>query len=318
MADTGPVLWEVLAVLAFLLLLLVVGYYALTRLRLRKKQLSLELDTAKELLEDRSFNQVRLARSEADLLEQRGVDVGRARTLLTEAEAARNRRDYDNALALARSAHEALVKMHQGLPLGDRSATAARPSSGRGLGPASPSSPPPLSGFGGATLASEGDDADPVESSAAAPPRPAIPRNKAESRFQLSLLAEELTRATTDAGPNAAVVEATEIQTLATTAFDKADFTEALRLALRARRRLGTRLETLPATAATKAPAPEGSEEPLTCRSCGEPLRANDRFCRYCGTLRGTARCAGCGAALEPDDKFCAACGRPSGDGAPG
>ncbi|HYK92901.1 MAG TPA: zinc ribbon domain-containing protein [Thermoplasmata archaeon] len=312
MADSGPALWEVFAVLGFLVLVLLVGYYAVTRLRLRRKQLSLELDSSKDLVEDRSFNQLKLARAEADLLASRGIDVGRARELIVEAETARGRRDYDNSLALARSAHESLVRLHQGLPI--TSSAGPKPTGLTGRTPplAFPSTAPGGPLDRGPEF--EGPQSTPLPGRDDPSARATLPRNKAESKFQISLLDEELTRATSTAGPNAAVLEATEIKGRATTAFDQGDFTEALRLALRGRRRLGTQLETLAPGPGAAAPAP--AETGMVCISCGEALRANDRFCRSCGTLRGTARCAACGTALDAEDKFCAACGRPTGDGA--
>ena len=311
MTDTGPALWEVFAALGFLILVLLVGYYALTRLRLRRKQLSLELDTSKDLVEDRSFNQLRIARAEADLLASRGIDVHRARGLIEEAEAARGRRDYDNSLALARSAHESLVKLHQGLPLSNppMAGAATRAGGASQLDAAPPPTLEPAVPIGARDPPSSRAAQGLAEDVNRAP----LPRNKAESKFQMSLLDEELTRATASSGPNAAVLEATEIKTRAGEAFDKGDFTEAMRLALRGRRRLGTQLETL-APAPSSVGASGDAETSTACRSCGEMLRANDRFCRFCGTLRGTARCASCGTPLEADDKFCASCGRPTAD----
>ena len=316
MADTGPAVWEIVGVAAILFVILLVGYYAITRLKTRRKQLSLELDTSRELVEDRAFNQLRLARTEADLLDRQGTDVSRIRPLIAEAEAARDRRDFDNALALARSAHESLVKLQGGHPL---------PGGSVSSGPLersapSPAADPPGLRPAGAGLSTEGlmGRTSPTGLGEAAlpeaPPKTALPRNKAEARFQLSLLADELTRATESKGPNAQVLEATEIRDTASAAFDRGEFTEAMRLALRGRRRLGTQLETLPPKPGTKTPPSPVPDEAVKCSSCGEPLRGNDRFCRFCGTLRGPARCAGCGAPLENDDRFCATCGRPVGD----
>lgn len=298
----------VAAVLLGGVVLFLIGYYSFVRIRARRAKLSLELDTAADLVEDRSYNQLRLARTEADALEGRGVDVRGPRALLESATAAQSKRDFDHALALARSAHESLVKLQQGatpLPAGP--------------GPR-PVAAAPSAQAGPAVAAAPGAPAE-------IPVRPAIPKNKAESRFQLSLLDDELGRPDPAPADPAAIPEARGIQAKAQAAFDQGDFTEAMRLALRARRRLGARLETLPATsaaagagAAASAPLTEtegGDEEPLACRSCGEALRSTDRFCRYCGTLRGPDRCPDCGTPLLATDRFCGGCGRTVGAAAP-
>lgn len=321
MAVTPPA-WQIVLVAVLFLIVLLVGYYALIRLKARRKKLSLELDNARELVEDRAFNQIRLARAEADLLTRRGTDVSRPGALLNDAEAAQKRRDFDNALALARSAHEALVRLQSRSPTADTALAGGRsvstvPASRRLVSTgASPTSTAP-------TL--DGNPADPPESPYEArgeeETRVQLPKNKAESHFQLNLLQDEMAKATADRGPDASVTESTALQEKAKAAFDRSDFTEALRLSLKARRRLGARLETLgpSPTMGTGAPSGDspdggpsridGASELLTCGSCGETLRPSDRFCRSCGTLRGPARCPACGAAIEPDDRFCAACG---------
>jgi len=300
--------WTIVVVLALLLfLVLLAGYYAVTRLRARRQKLALELDTARDLIEDRAFNQVRIARAEAALLASRGVDVEGPTKLLADAEAARSRREFDTALALGRSAHESLVRLQRGDPASDDAP--ARPPAPRTTWvpeslPVGPDADDPPSG--------DRSDDDVV-------PRAGLPKNKAEARFELALLREEIGRRTDAGTADAAVAESTKMADLAGQAFDRGDFTEALRLALRGRRHLGAHLETVPppTIAASATPTPATSEAPLACSGCGEPLRPTDRFCRFCGTLRGPARCAGCGTPLAEEDRFCAACGRPV-PGAPG
>ncbi len=323
MVDSGPSVWVIAGVAGFLFAVLLLGYYAISRLRARRKKLSLELESSRELVEDRAFNQLRLARTEADLLDRQGVDVSRPRQLLGEAEAARGRRDFDSSLAMARSAHEALIRLHRegvsppatGRP-GPEPTGAMREEpfpSPRMVEPTTVPAFPDDQGLS-AREPTLGGPAAGAAPPAEEPPRAPLPKNKAESKFQLSLLGEELARASKERRGDATVEETAELQAKASDAFGRAEYTEALRLALRARRRLGAQLETLPAPPSPAAPVGAAPEEPLKCRSCGEPLRGNDRFCRYCGTLRGPARCEACGTPLEPADRFCAACGRPIGD----
>jgi hypothetical protein len=148
---------------------------------------------------------------------------------------------------------------------------------------------------------------------AEAPPALRLPKNKAEAHFQLRLLEEELGPAGAEKGPNAAIIDARALRDQAQAAFDRADFTEALRLSLKGRRRLGAKLETLPpGPVAAPSTSPSVVPDPgelYKCSSCGEILRPSDRFCRYCGTLRGPSRCPTCGTAADTDDRFCSGCG---------
>ena len=56
----------------------------------------------------------------------------------------------------------------------------------------------------------------------------------------------------------------------------------------------------------------------LPCPSCGNAVRAGDRFCVRCGdslpgdaaTVRDELTCPNCGALIQGGDEFCAKCGR--------
>ncbi|MFA6108076.1 MAG: response regulator [Candidatus Latescibacterota bacterium] len=46
------------------------------------------------------------------------------------------------------------------------------------------------------------------------------------------------------------------------------------------------------------------------CAQCGAPAKADDRFCRQCGSgLERRRVCAKCGTACAPGDRFCGNCG---------
>lgn len=296
---------DVLQIVALLLLAffgLLVGYYVIVRLRRRRQALSLELESSRELVEDRAFNQVQLAKAAADQLQARGVDTSKIRSLVLDAEAARSRGDHDSALAFARSAQESLARLQK---------------SGTGLPPAAPRPSAPVGAPGLATLIAippSGGGAPAPGADTAPSPTVRLPRNKAEARFQITLLSEEIQRAATASGPGAAVDEATALRDQAQAASDRSDYTQALGLALKGRRRIGGRVESLPATPATAAVShAQEAEAVLVCAGCGEKLRPSDRFCRYCGTLRGPARCPSCGAAADDDGAFCAKCGAKLG-----
>ena len=280
------------------------------RLRLRLASLRSELGESPEHVDDRSYNLLRIARSEADVLARQGVDVHAATDVLAEADASLRRRDYDGALACARRAHEVLVALRDSPATGRTSAVpfpSMTPFSGpRSNGPSSNDSAP----------ASDG----PPEMGSAPPPA-RLAKNRAESHFQISLLNEEIEREAAGQPAAGALAEVRQGATDAQGAYDRGDYTEALRLALRGRRRLGARIESLPAPTVRIPPSPSPevpvrSDVPVgtaPCASCGRPLRLSDRFCRGCGASRAPTSCPSCSTPLEPDDKFCAACGATVG-----
>jgi hypothetical protein len=298
-----------------LLAALFVCIYFIVQMRRRRAQLANEPMPSREQLDDRAFNQIHIARASAERLHRSGVDVDSVLTLLDNAEKARARGDPDTATALARSAQETLVRLRsnpptrvpapQEAPLSSAAAMAPNASDGAWID-ARASSPAPL------------PVRDPSGSSDA--PVGRLPKNKAESRFQLNLLEEDVRRSEGSAPKAAETIEGRTLLHDGRSAFDRGDYTEALRLGLRGRRRVGARLETLAPSRSTQpeppdeeaAPAPIATPTdggPGTCANCGAPMKGADAFCRACGASRSSTRCGQCGQALAADDRFCGACG---------
>lgn len=304
-----PVVWEDIGVAVVLIgVTVALMYWAFHRLRRRQGELSKELAESKASIEDRAFNEIHLARSAADHLARSGHPVEGVQRLIERASDAYQGRDFPNALAMASSAREALLHVR------------TTPSVSPATIPSAPdgSTSDPLASSSGPThvlpvptMAPDGGD----EMSPATTSR--LPRNKAESHFQLKLLDDDLAAATTAQRSDAAAVEARATAAEAHASYDRGDFTEALRLGLKGRRRIGARLETLPppSAPAQELPAPSGasSEVAVTsnCSTCGQPMRATDQFCRGCGTSRSTGRCAQCGEPMTGADRFCGVCGAP-------
>ncbi|MCI4348954.1 MAG: zinc ribbon domain-containing protein [Thermoplasmata archaeon] len=310
---------DLLIVIAILVaVFLFFNFFIIRRTRLRRRQLSGEISDAKEVVEDRAHNQIRIALQEASILERDGVDVSRPRRLLDDAGAAYRRQDYHHSLQLGRTAHDVLVSLRQQ----SRSSAAPTPSGSSTVRPESLAAlalgaPDPL----GNGLA---EDSESVVAIPPEAPRPAIPKNRMESHFQLSLLRDELEIAQRDRPAAAAVVEASRLATEAHSAEGQEEYTEALRIALKARRTLGGKIETLPppraAPSASRATTVGGTEalrstpileSPEVCPKCGRPTRREDAFCRSCGAPRAPAKCPRCGGPLEANDQFCGRCGSP-------
>ncbi len=289
---------ELIAV-TVVLIVIVLGIFlvVLRRLRSRRDQLLGELGSKPVLVQDRAFNRLAMARREADVLARTGTDTSRARELIAQSQGAFDNREYPRSYELAQSAHEALVN--------------ARGKVG------SPASPIPSS----STPASWVSSSSPTPSAAPAPSAPPLARNRAESQFQLHVLDQELTAARRDRPKQSGTTEAATLQLQAQAAYDRGEYTEAFRLALRARRSLGGKVEALAASPrpAGSGAAPSATVDPAAaaeqvaaanrCPNCGYPTMASDTFCRGCGTPRTPSVCAACGAPRAPADAFCGRCG---------
>jgi len=282
--------------------------FLLRRLRDRKAKLLGDLSDRPQLNQDRAFNRLAMARREVTILAGQGVDVRRAQELIAESQGEFDLHQYEKAYQSAQSAHEALVNARQqgsmtsGVPLG-----------------AKPEPSTPLPTHAGPTAAA------PETAPYPPPPTPALPKNRAESRFQIELLEEELSRLPSRRAKSSPAAEADALRSQATAAFDRGDFTEAFRLALSGRRALGASVESLPlsgtAPAGAPRPVPNGSAatdatkdaEAVAsgerCPDCGFPALAGDAFCRGCGRPRSATSCSSCGAPRVGDEPFCGRCG---------
>jgi hypothetical protein len=333
-SGTPTFTYEIGAVLA-LILVAIGALYAFNRYMQRRFG-ALATRETHLIVADRAYNQIRIGRAAADRLARSGTDVSEARALLDRAESAREARSYDDSIALVKKAQEQLALARSGaaglasLTSPERSAASARPEGSSptpypaGTTAKQPSelpevgeSPPLVSG----TAAIEG----PVPT--IEPPR-RPPKNKLEARFQLSLATDELKRAEESSPRPKGLPEALRLRSAGQEAFDREDFTEALRLALRSRRTLGSRVEGLPASTPasppTTGPAPTGggSARPASspapgsdrgsgavCPACGRVTGPDDRFCRTCGAPMVAPACTHCGAPLQAGDRFCGKCG---------
>jgi hypothetical protein len=292
-----------IAVTAILVIVVVAIFLViLRRLRARRDQILSELGAKPALVQDRAFNRLAMARREAELLGRTGTDTSRAQELIAQSQGAFDTRQYPRSYELAQSAHEALVH--------------ARGRAGS-PGPVAGTPRPPLSG---SSVSSD---------TPAAPPAAPLPRNRAESQFQMRLLDTELTAARAAHPAQGTTLEATQIQGQAQAAFDGGEFTEAFRLALRARRTLGGKVEALaasPRLAGSVGPGltgpptsldPTASAERVAgadrCPNCGYPTLPEDTFCRGCGVPRAATVCPACQSPRAPSDTFCGRCGAQFG-----
>ena len=293
----------VLGVVVVAVLLVAIG-----RLKRRRAQLLDELKNAPELIHDRAYNRLAMARREVEILARQGTDVTRAREMIAQSQSAFDLGKFDRSYELAQSAHESLVAARSGRPLS--STAGAQPLSSR----ASPA-PAPGAGASSAPPATErpGDLPDPGSRN------PLVP-NQAQAQFELKLLDADLAEAQRTRPAHPATLAAVELRANAQTSWEAGQYTDSFRFALRARRSLGsveavgpspgTGGSTPSPPALDAADAAERAASSARCPECGNPVNADDAFCRGCGVPRAPSVCPGCGAPRGIRDAFCGRCGR--------
>lgn len=319
MVSSATLYGEIGIVLAAIFVILI-GLYLLNRY-MKRRGPELALREGRAILDDRSHNQIRLGRSAAERLSREGIDVSEATHLLDRAEVARKAGNLEMSIDLAGKAKDSLAAARSANgPIGSasssmassRPATAGPAAAAGSAAAAAPAAPSILAG------AEPELSNGPVSAASVDAPVNRPPRNKMEAHFQLSLVQDELEKARPEKGRTKVYKDADSLRAQAQSAYDAQDFTEALRLALKSRRTLGTRVESFPVSAAAPAAAPLTAEPGTAasqptfgqkCPKCGRVAAANDQFCRACGAPIAPAVCAACGAPLLSGDRFCGKCG---------
>jgi hypothetical protein len=295
--DSSAVVYAAIVGVGIALLLFVALF---SRLRNRQRDARLAQESTQSD-EERAFNQIQIVRASLEHLEKQGFDVGAVRALLSEAQGADERGDHAGALSTVTRAKEKLLQIRNSAAGGD-------PTPG-GTGLASPAGAA-LSGAPAPEGAPDGES----------PARPRLPPHQVEARFEMTALSADLAHA----GPSVSAENRAEAQSLfgqAHSAYDRREYAEAWRLALRGRRRLGTPLETVAASPATVTTSPDPTAQPpetptpdtRPCPTCGRASRSGDQYCRSCGAALRGAKCPRCGTKMDPADRFCPGCGTPSG-----
>ena len=106
---TGLELYTLLFVVVIAVIVVGLMLYLLQLLRRRRSKLLGDLDQHPAAIRDRAFNRLAMARREARMLSDQGVDVTRAEELISEGQGAFDTQHFDEAYRTAQSAHEALV-----------------------------------------------------------------------------------------------------------------------------------------------------------------------------------------------------------------
>ncbi|MDE1819416.1 MAG: zinc ribbon domain-containing protein [Euryarchaeota archaeon] len=366
----GPIFLGV-GVLIVLVVVLILVWRVIVPMWVKRRQAQVAEGTA--WIEDRAWNQIQAAKALADFLDREGTDIREAVVQIEVATGKYEMRRYVEAQRLAKEVTEKLAARRKraretpgastpkpvGKPIvepepegpthrdlarrvGDPDPE-ERPSPTRGS-----ISSPPLR----ATEAGAGGDVEHDEEEGSAPPeeiedgtitaeRAKRPKDFMEARFMLTSLQNDLDAAPAERKQDPAVREARDWAQKSQASFDRKDYTESLRLAMRGRRRLGgagistisvgagtvveappeelsptaRRSSAPPPTAATSAPpsATAPTSPAMSCGRCGRVNNSGDRFCRGCGAMLAPPSCPRCHRPVEADDRFCHGCGSPLG-----
>jgi hypothetical protein len=140
-----------------------------------------------------------------------------------------------------------------------------------------------------------------------------LPQNYLESKFMIECARMSIDTASKQGSD---MVEAERMLAIAMEHYDRTEYTEALKHALRAKRTAeGQKVSVQPET----RPPEAGKEEPKApievpgkadCGNCGQPVDESDNFCRKCGTkIVRVPRCPSCSSEVDEGDAFCRKCG---------
>jgi hypothetical protein len=278
---------EIIILVIAVLILAAVGYVQLRYIR-NKKETRLSSSTQ----QDDAYNTVATTKAVASSLHQNGRDTKEADLLIYQAESAYERHEYDKCLHLCNEAK-----------------TALRNSREKDLmnAPAPPPEP------------KEEKEAK-AEGSTVVPATQAkkLPTNYLESKFVIDTVKGMMNEA-----PEDKKAEAKGFCDEAEEHFEKESYTDALRMAMKAKRCLAgpSKPEASKSAAVERISAPEPASKPAAshapvptirkegCPKCGAEMSEDDVFCGACGSMKGERTCPSCSKKAAPEDAFCRKCG---------
>lgn len=266
------------AIILFAAAIGVVAFLEIRFLRKRMKGRRMRFAKRDDELSDQAHNAVVTTRAIVSSMERQGVKSDEASAWMHEAELALGRRNFRVALDLTSKTRDRLMSLK-----------AAETSRGD------------LAKLD--QMATVGGSAEVTTKERL---QKEFPPNLLQSKFSIDL-AETAIDAARSAGKDTAV--ATQLLGSAKARYDAQDYDGALRLSRQSKRSAGGESVEVPALSTAEGRAVAVPNR--ACPSCGVSIRADDAFCRKCGTRVSPSACASCGTELLPDDAFCRKCGTP-------
>jgi ribosomal protein L40E len=264
---------------------IIMGIVIFLELRYFRSKRKSRLDV--KILQDDAYNSIQTTKAVAEALKTRGRVSKEANLLIIEAEAAFQRGNHLYALESINKAKDLLKNVKQDAD--------------------------PVAAIVSKVVTKGGEEKCEVPFQEARK----MPKNYLESKFMICSVRNILAQS----GSKEKNAVAEENLRQADERFQKEDYTEALKLALRAKRALDGGadsigpMESKPIAADAQVerlpPQPKSLRGPSkSCVRCGASLTEGDVYCRKCGLkVDRSPKCSRCGEKLAEDDIFCRKCG---------
>ena len=276
--------YNVLIISAALIALSVIAWLELRYIKGRR------VDADSTVEQDHVYNSLATYKAVSDSLRAQGRDTTEADILLFQAESAYRHGQYLDCKELSGRAKTAL----RNAPQKEAPSPPSQPKEIiRESEPAEVQADPPSS-----PRTAPSEAAAPAEVPSLKAKK--MPCNYLESKFVI-----ETTKSMLDEAPEQQREAARSMLDDADACFEEADYTDALRHAVKAKKLLEGCEEAAPAVKECGAPP---SEDMIACAICGAAMSGDDAFCFACGTPAART-CPHCSAALIEGDVFCRRCG---------
>lgn len=207
-------------------------------------------------LREEAYNSVESARAISRILSRKGVNVEDANAIIMKAEALYREGDYGGAKSLSDEAKRIMDRSRQEKLITKEEREVK-------------------------VLEKKEEDLSPTFVL-----QKKYPENYLAAKFSLEM-AQSMYDSSSEEDRRGALVYLEE----AKKAFDRNDFSESLRYAIKTQKYLKKEIEE------------------LKCPSCGVTVNQGDVYCWNCGTRLKMEKCPRCGAEVQPNDKFCRSCG---------
>ncbi len=306
---------QFILLITFVSLSILLFAYLLLWINRRKNKKAMLL--GKVPIEEDTYNQMQIVKSMANVMEDKGYDVGGVKSVLHKAEIAYVDGRYGECLEIVNNAKRMLMRIRNEEKIEDTMS----PHVERELEiikNVTPATSQPLE-----TMKTVEDKKEEEEM----PPQvkdymKKLPPNYLQSKFEIGVVEEKILRK-----EEGEVKEAAKLYLIkAKEAFEHGDYASALKFAVRSNKILDTNEVTYVSMdkigTVEKTPAPivaplveetreeEEHQEELRCPKCGAIVRPEDRYCWNCGAkLVFVYTCPNCGAEVTSEDKYCRHCG---------
>ena len=310
---------QFILLITFVSLSILIFAYLLLWINRRKNKKAMLL--GKVPIEEDTYNQIQIVKSMANVMEGKGYDVGGVRSVLHKADIAYADGRYGECLEIVNNAKRMLMRIRNEEKVEDT----VSPHVERELEiikNVTPATPQPVT----SSVAPMEEKKEKDKEEEEMPPQvkdyiKKLPPNYLQSKFEIGVVEEKIPKK-----EDGEVKEAAKLYLVkAKEAFDRGDYTAALKFAVRSNKILDTNQVTYVSmdkigTVEEKPPAPivtplieekkREEEEELRCPKCGAIVRPEDKYCWNCGAkLVFVYTCPNCGAEVTSEDKYCRHCG---------